>query len=1052
MHPFSSIRTRILASITLVLALLIAVSLTVSQVSSELERALQADTASQRSAQQNGAARTALVELRLGVAEYLRTGGTSEKQALEGAVSQLERAAIAAAEGKAARDRTVLAEQIRTKLMSVSEAIETRRVAAGLLDNAAAVLGTSATTLAETASRTGDRSFGEPAAAMLSAVSRAVAASARFSQSDDGASASAVVLEAARAKVLLDGSLKLVSSPPRIQQLSVVTAEALDALTTAINQLDVASQKRGERLAELSALSDHLAAENRTATLAIAAERQQRRAEARHAQARLRATVLWATAAACVLGSSIAIGLVLSITRSTRRLASAIESIGAGTLDLTLPDGGSSELGQLFAAAELMRSRVQRIVELEIEERRSAQNRLIDALESSNEGIVLVDSVGHLVIVNSQMTRFFPTATDLLRPGVAFTLFTVATGSVAVLEADPENAPEIHLADGRWVRVTYSFMQDGGFVAITSDITALKRREAELRQTNGRFDAALGSMSQGLCLYDGAEQLLVVNQRFHEIYSLSPEYVVAGCNFRDVLRGMHAAGHLPSDACVDTLSKTWSARLATRKGGSMLQAIKDGRMIAISYEPTAEGGWVATYEDVTERRRAEERAIFLARHDDLTRLPNRALFHERVEQALAQVGRGMQAAVLCLDLDRFKAVNDTLGHPVGDGLLQAVANRLQACVREVDTVARLGGDEFAVVQVGLDSPADVELLARRLVDALSRPYDLGGHHVVIGTSVGVALAPSDGKHPDLLLKNADIALYRAKLEGRGTFRFFEPEMDIRLQVRRMLELDLHNALAASEFELFYQPLLDLASDQICGFEALMRWRHPTRGLVSPAEFIPVAEEIGLIVAMGDWALNQACMEAVGWPGSVKVAVNLSPVQFKNGNLVQSVTEALDRSGLPARRLELEITESVLLQNNKAIVAVLHDLRDLGVHIAMDDFGTGYSSLSYLRSFPFDKIKIDQSFVRDLCTKPDSIAIVRAVTGLGISLGMMITAEGVETQEQLAHLRAECCTEVQGYLLSRPCPASEVADLLQRSQAKEWLKPHEVRVMTDLPSS
>ena len=370
MHPFSSIRTRILASITLVLALLIAVSLTVSQVSSELERALQADTASQRSAQQNGAARTALVELRLGVAEYLRTGGTLEKQALEGALSQLERAATAAAEGKSARDRTVLAEQIRTKLASVSEAIEMRRVAAALLDNAAAVLGTSATTLAETASRTGNRSFSEPAAAMLSAVSRAVAASARFSQSDDGASASAVMLEAARAKVLLGESLKLVSSPPRIQQLSVVSAGALDALTTAISQLDVASQKRGDRLTELSALSDHLAAENRKATLAIAAERQQRRAEAGHAQARLRATVLWATAAACLLGSSIAIGLVLSITRSTRRLASAMESIGAGTLDLTLPDGGSSELGQLFAAAELMRSRVQKSLRLRNVDRR----------------------------------------------------------------------------------------------------------------------------------------------------------------------------------------------------------------------------------------------------------------------------------------------------------------------------------------------------------------------------------------------------------------------------------------------------------------------------------------------------------------------------------------------------------------------------------------------------------------------------------------------------------------------------------------------------------
>ena len=636
------------------------------------------------------------------------------------------------------------------------------------------------------------------------------------------------------------------------------------------------------------------------------------------------------------------------------------------------------------------------------------------------------------------MARFYPAADDLLQPGAAFIAFTMATGATAVLEAEQENAPEILLADGRWVRVSRSTTQGGGFVAITSDITALKQREAELRQTNGRFDDALTHMSQGLCLYDGTERLMVVNQRFHEIYGLPPERVVAGCSFRDVLEAMHAAGHLPIGASVDTLFAGWVTRLATREGGSMLQALGDGRIVAISYQPTAEGGWVATYDDVTERHRAEKQAVFLARHDALTRLPNRALFHERVEQALAQVGRGAQAAVLCLDLDRFKAVNDTLGHPIGDRLLQAVADRLQACVREVDTVARLGGDEFAVLQVGLDTPADAELLARRLVDVLSEPYDLDGHHVVIGTSVGVALAPNDGTHPDALLKNADMALYRAKLEGRGTHRFFEREMDDRLQARRALELDLRSALAAGEFELFYQPLVNLSSDRICGFEALMRWHHPTRGLVSPADFIPVAEEIGLILPLGEWALNQACMEASSWPESIKVAVNLSPVQFKSGNLLQAVIAALDRSGLPARRLELEITESVLLQNNKTTLETLHDLRDLGVRIAMDDFGTGYSSLSYLRSFPFDKIKIDQSFVRDLCAKPDSIAIVRAVTGLGTSLGMMTTAEGVETQEQLAQLRIECCTEVQGYLLSRPCPARDVAGLLQRSQKKDWL--------------
>jgi len=609
----------------------------------------------------------------------------------------------------------------------------------------------------------------------------------------------------------------------------------------------------------------------------------------------------------------------------------------------------------------------------------------------------------------------------------------LAAGNLGIRDRDVTRRDEV----GAMVRAVEVFR--------THAIQVLQR-EAELRQTNGRFDAALTHMSQGLCLYDGAGRLMVINQRFHEIYGLSPERVVVGCSFRDVLEAMRAAGHLPLGTCVGTLFEAWSARLASRVGGSMPQALGDGRMVAISYEPTAEGGWVATYEDVTERQRIEKQAVFLARHDGLTRLPNRVLFHERVEQALAQVGRGARAAVLCLDLDQFKAVNDTLGHPIGDSLLQAVADRLQACVREVDTVACLGGDEFAVVQVGLESPADAELLARRIVDVLSEPYNLGGHHVVIGASVGVALAPSDGTHPDALLKNADMALYRAKLEGRGGYRFFEPEMDIRLQARRALELDLRSALAAGEFELFYQPLVNLASNQICGFEALMRWHHPTRGLVSPAEFIPVAEEIGLIVPMGQWALNQACKEAAGWPEGVKVAVNLSPVQFRSGTLVHAVINALHQSGLAARRLELEITESILLQNNKTTLAILHDLRDLGVHIAMDDFGTGYSSLSYLRSFPFDKIKIDQSFIRDLCGTHDSLTIVRAVTGMGTSLGMVTTAEGVETHEQLAHLCAECCTEVQGYLLSRPCPAGEVAGLLRRSLDKDWLDPRGDRIV------
>ena len=459
-------------------------------------------------------------------------------------MSRLEQAARAAGKGNAAdaaQASVALAAQVRAELPFVSEAIEMRRAAAGLLDDAAAVLGNSATTLAEAASRTGDRGLAEPAMAMLSAVSRAVAASSRFSASDDQTSAGIAASEAARAKALLTGSLDAASSPPRIQRLSVVTAGALDALTTAIGELHVALQKRGERLAGFSAVSGRLAAANGRAALVIAAERQQRRVETALAQAKLRATVTWATAAACLIGLSIATGLVLSITRSTRRLAAAMEGIGAGTLGLALPDGDSSELGQLFAAAELMRGRVQAMVELEAEERRSAQSRLVDALESSGEGIMLVDSTGHLVAVNSQMARFYPAADDLLQPGSAFPAFAAAADGAAMLAADPSKAPEIPLDDGRWVRISRSATRDGGFVAITSDITGLKQREAELCRTNDRFNAALSSMSQGLCLYDKAGQLIVVNQRFREIYNLPPESVAVGCSFRGHVRG-HPVG------------------------------------------------------------------------------------------------------------------------------------------------------------------------------------------------------------------------------------------------------------------------------------------------------------------------------------------------------------------------------------------------------------------------------------------------------------------------------------------------------------------------------
>ncbi|HUB64502.1 MAG TPA: EAL domain-containing protein [Methylocella sp.] len=434
--------------------------------------------------------------------------------------------------------------------------------------------------------------------------------------------------------------------------------------------------------------------------------------------------------------------------------------------------------------------------------------------------------------------------------------------------------------------------------------------------------------------------------------------------------------------------------------------------------------------DVTEKRQAERHIAYMAQHDALTGLPNRLLFHERLDEALLRLRRHDEMlAVHYLDLDQFKNVNDTLGHPTGDMLLKAVADRLQICLRETDIVARFGGDEFAVLQLGLSEPQEASTLADRIVKLVSEPYDIEGQRIVIGASAGIALAPNDGDSSDLLVRNADMALYRAKEDGRRIFRFFEPGMDARLRARRALELDLRNAFVTNEFEIYYQPLVTLETGVISGFEALLRWHSPARGMVPPAEFIPLAEEIGLIVPLGEWVLRQACVEAAAWPGDLKVAVNLSPIQFKNGNLPQIVFAALANAGLSAARLELEVTESLLLEESKVNLATLHELRALGASISMDDFGTGYSGMSYLRAFSFDKIKIDRSFVSELGESGDCMAIVRAIAKLGSSLGMRTTAEGVETERQLEVLRNAGCTEMQGFLLSRPIPASEIAKFL-----------------------
>jgi diguanylate cyclase (GGDEF)-like protein/PAS domain S-box-containing protein len=470
-----------------------------------------------------------------------------------------------------------------------------------------------------------------------------------------------------------------------------------------------------------------------------------------------------------------------------------------------------------------------------------------------------------------------------------------------------------------------------------------------------------------------------------------------------------------------------------RADGSEIDVLLYGRRVPFGNKPAV----LVALVDVTERKQAEARIAYMAHHDALTDLPNRVLFNERLNELLARLRRQSESlAVHCLDLDHFKGVNDTLGHPIGDELLKTVAQRLGTCLRETDLVARLGGDEFAIIQFPLGNPNAASLLATALIDIVSKPYEVRGHEFVVGASIGIAVAPGDGDSADALLRNADMALYRAKAEGRGSAHFFEPEMDRNIQARRMLELDMRKAFANGEFELFYQPLINLQANAVSGFEALLRWRHPERGMIAPAQFIPLAEEIGLIVPLGEWVLRQACLEAMRWPGDLNVAVNLSPAQFRSRGLVQAVLTALAYSRLPPSRLELEITESVLLGETEANLAMLHQLRGIGVRISMDDFGTGYSSLSYLRSFPFDKIKIDRSFVSELAQRPDCVAIIRAVAGLGISLGIATTAEGIETPEQLERVRAEGCTEVQGYLFSPPRPASEIGGLIAAHRAKE----------------
>jgi diguanylate cyclase (GGDEF)-like protein len=678
--------------------------------------------------------------------------------------------------------------------------------------------------------------------------------------------------------------------------------------------------------------------------------------------------------------------------------------------------------------------------------------RFEEAINNLSLGIVVFDEKREVVFCNVRYMEMYGLSPEQVKPG---TPTRELIQHRLELGLKVQTAPDDYIrervgrdialdttvqefTDGRIIAYTVYPMPGGGGMATHEDVTEreelnarLKKQyelgreqEEALRVRNFQFDTAINNMSQGLCFFDSDHRLIVCNDRFVEIYNIPAERVHPGMKLTEIVDLRIEAGSFPAMTREEYIR--WRNDVAvSNEAKDSTVGLQDGRTIKIRHRPMSGGGWVATHEDITEQRQSEVKIEYMAHHDSLTDLANRVLLNDRLEQALGRVQREEMVAVHHLDLDQFKAVNDTFGHSCGDRLLRIVAERLRGIVGETDTIARMGGDEFVIVQAMIADPAEATSLAQSVIDALSEPYEIDGQQAVIGVSIGISVGPGDGSNPDKLLRNADLALYRAKSDGRGTLRFFEPAMDLQMQTRRIMEQDLRKALPGGEFELHYQPVVNLASKEISGFEALIRWNHPTRGLISPATFIPLAEEIGFIVPLGEWVIRQACATAAQWPDNLHVAVNISAMQFRSPGLMQVIVSALAASGLAPTRLEIEITESVLLYNKEATLAVLHQLRALGIRIAMDDFGTGYSSLTYLQSFPFDKIKIDRSFVKNINEDSSSLTIVRAVAALANGMGMTATAEGVETAEQLHSIASEGCTEMQGFLFSRPLPAAEI---------------------------
>lgn len=762
--------------------------------------------------------------------------------------------------------------------------------------------------------------------------------------------------------------------------------------------------------------------------------------------------VLW-LATTFVLSST---GGTTALLFSTRQQGRVMGAAGIGGLMI---------LGLAVALTAVMRQR-----ERAASERDQARTVLENAIEAMADGFVIWDQNDRLVTCNARYRELYARIAPIMKPGVSYRdVLAYGVQSGQYPEADGRvdqflshtmawhrsdgGALERSLPDGTWLLITDRLMADGCVVGMRTDITAVKtaqsdlaaardlaraamtevqqqniiltEREEALESQYLRFDAALNNMSHGLLMADAGQKLIVCNRRFLQLFDIEAAGATAGLATADLFD--HIKSRPGGDATlVAEICRRQGELAAGRRSETFVVHGTDGRALSVAQQPMDDDGWVATYEDVTQHQSVERQVRFLAHHDPLTGLANRVLFNLQITEALQALGnpkKGEQTgcALLYLDLDRFKDVNDTLGHPVGDALLAAVASRLLACLGPEDFAARLGGDEFAVACCGPDPARVASVLSATIIASLGAPFAIADRTVSIGVSIGIALASPADRDPDTLLRKADMALYGAKASGRGVFRVFEPEMETTLRKRLAVVNELRNAVDGNQFELVYQPIVDLRSARTIGFEALVRWRHPDRGLIVPADFIPLAEETGLIDEIGAWVLDRACCDIAALPEQVTVAVNLSPVQLRSDRIIEIVVGALSRSGLAASRLELEITETAMLDDGARTAALLNRCRGLGLRLVLDDFGTGFSSLSYLRTLPLNKIKIDRSFVSEMTTNSDSAAIVRSILTLARDLGMITTAEGVETSAQLEAVRSMGCTQAQGFLLGRPKP-------------------------------